>query len=489
MAARESARPAMVFSSIVFIFYFLPVFLLGYYVGRCWIGLLLAGSVAFYVWGEGPYVFLLAALICANYAGTRVLAAADSLRRRRAIVAGLVTLDLGVLGLFKYAGFLAHNLNRVIPGAPLPEVHLALPLGISFFTFQLISYVADVHWKRVEVERDLSRFAAYILMFPHLIAGPIVRFANIREELHADRTKTRRLGLGIQYFIVGLCQKVLVANTVAPLADHAFGLQLSALDPATAWMGALAYSLQIYFDFCGYSNMAIGLAFMLGFTFPKNFDHPYASASITEFWRRWHMSLSSWFRDYVYIPLGGNREGMGKTVRNLLVVFLLTGFWHGAAWTFVIWGLYHGAFLLLERFGLGRMLARAPKPVGHIYALLVVMAGWVLFRAESLPQALGYLSAMVRLDQLAPPNVDLAVLLDNQRLAALAAGIVFAAPTLPWLLDRLRTRKLAAAHTLEARLDTQGVHVLATPVLIAGLVLSIAILAGSTLNPFLYFRF
>src|ERR1051325_4071724 len=201
------------------------------------------------------------------------------------------------------------------------------------------------------------------------------------------------------------------------------------------------------------------------------------------------MSLSSWFRDYVYIPLGGNREGMVRTVRNLLIVFLLTGFWHGAAWTFVIWGLYHGAFLLLERFGLGRLLARAPRPVGHAYALLVVLVGWVLFRAESLPQALAYLGAMARLDEAAAPNVDLAILLDSQRLAALAAGIVFAVPTLPWLLDKARTRKLEAAHTLEARLDTQGVHVLSTPVLVAGLVLSIAILAGSTLNPFLYFRF
>ncbi len=484
----------MVFSSIVFIVYFLPVFLAGYYLGGCWIGLLLAGSAAFYVWGEGPYIFLLAALILTNYAGSRALSAADDAAsakkgRRRAILTGLIVLDLGVLGVFKYAGFLAHNLNALIPGQPLPEIKLALPLGISFFTFQLISYVADVYWRRVEVERDLSRFAAYILMFPHLIAGPIVRFANIREELHADRRKTRRLGLGLQYFIVGLCQKVLIANAVAPLADHAFGMDIASLDTATAWVGALAYSLQIYFDFCGYSNMAIGLAFMLGFTFPKNFDHPYASRSITEFWRRWHMSLSSWFRDYVYIPLGGNRQGMAKTVRNLLIVFLLTGFWHGAAWTFVIWGLYHGGFLLLERFGLSRLLERAPRPVGHAYAILVVMAGWVLFRAESLPQALGYLGAMARLGEIGAAPVDLLVRLDNERLAAMLSGIVFAVPTLPWLLDKVRARKLAPAHTLEARLDTQGVHVLSTPILVAGLVLSLAVLAGTTLNPFLYFRF
>ena len=234
----------MVFSSIVFIFYFLPVFLVGYYVGRMRIGLLLVGSAAFYVWGEGPYIVLLAGLIVINHAGALVVAAARAPGRRRAFVTGLITLDLAVLGLFKYSGFLAHNLNAVLPGSPLPEPHLALPLGISFFTFQLISYVLDVHWKRVEVEKDLAKFAAYILMFPHLIAGPIVRFANIRAELHADRRQTRRLGLGLQYFIVGLCQKVLVANAVAPLADHAFGLATGGLDPTTAWVGALAYSLQ-----------------------------------------------------------------------------------------------------------------------------------------------------------------------------------------------------------------------------------------------------
>lgn len=478
----------MVFSSIIFIFYFLPVFLLGYWLSGWRTGMLLAGSAAFYVWGEGPYIFLLAGLILANYAGSRALAAANGQGRRRAILTGLIVLDLGVLGVFKYASFLAQNLNAVLPGAPLPKIELALPLGISFFTFQLISYVADVYWRRVEVERGLTRFAAYILMFPHLIAGPIVRFADIREELHADRRRTGRIGLGVQYFIVGLCQKVLVANSVAPLADHAFGLG-AGLDPATAWLGVLAYSLQIYFDFCGYSNMAIGLAFMLGFTFPKNFDHPYASRSITEFWRRWHISLSSWFRDYVYIPLGGNRAGTAKTVRNLLVVFLLTGVWHGAAWTFVIWGLYHGAFLLFERFGLARILAAAPRLVGHVYALLVVAVGWVLFRAETLPQALDYLAAMTAVAKVPPLPLGTRVLLDAQTLAALAAGVVFAGPTLSWLLDRLRTPRLSPSHTLERRLDTQAVHVLATPALIVGLILSVAILAGTTLNPFLYFRF
>lgn len=478
----------MVFSSIIFIFYFLPVFLLGYYLSGWRTGALLAGSVAFYVWGEGAYIFLLAALILANYGGARLLAASDAPRRRNGLLAALIVLDLGVLGLFKYAGFLAHTLNGALPGAPLPEVKLALPLGISFFTFQLISYVADVHARRIEAERGLARFAAYILMFPHLIAGPIVRFSAIRAELHADRRRTGRLGLGLQYFIVGLSQKVLVANTVAPLANHAFAAG-HAPDPATAWLGALAYALQIYFDFGGYSNMAIGLAFMLGFTFPKNFDHPYASASITEFWRRWHISLSSWFRDYVYIPLGGNRRGLALTLRNLLIVFLLTGLWHGAAWTFVAWGLYHGAFLILERFGLSRALARAPRAVGQAYALLVVLAGWVLFRAETLPQALAYLRAMADLRHLAAPPVATQVLLDAPVVAALVGGALFSQPLLPWLLDRARARRLAPAAGVEPRLDTQGVHVLATPLLACGLLLSVALLAGASLNPFLYFRF
>jgi alginate O-acetyltransferase complex protein AlgI len=479
----------VVFSSIVFIFYFLPVFLLGYYLSGWRTAALLTGSAAFYVWGEGAYIFLLAGLIVVNYAGARMLAGFDWPSRRRAVLVALIVLDLSVLGFFKYAGFLAHNLNAVLPGSPLPELKLALPLGISFFTFQLISYVCDVYWRRVEAEPSLTRFAAYILMFPHLIAGPIVRFAAIREELHADRRRTGRIGLGLQYFIVGLAQKVLVANSVAPLADHAFGLAPAALDPGSAWLGVLGYTLQIYFDFCGYSNMAIGLAFMLGFTFPKNFDHPYASASITEFWRRWHMSLSSWFRDYVYIPLGGNRHGRAKTVRNLLIVFLLTGFWHGAAWSFVVWGLYHGGFLLLERFGLDRVLAAAPRVARHAYALLVVMIGWVFFRAEDLPHAVDYLAAMIRFDHMATLPVETRLLLDGQALAAIAAGIVFAFPALPWALDRLRATRLSPALYLEPQLDTQAVHVLPTPLLLGALVVSVAILAGTTLNPFLYFRF
>jgi alginate O-acetyltransferase complex protein AlgI len=479
----------VVFSSIIFLFYFLPVFLLGYYVSGWRTGFLLIGSVAFYTWGEGAYVLLLGALILANYVAAIVVGGARDARRGRVALVLAVALDLGVLGFFKYAGFLAHNLNLVLPFPMLPEPHLRLPLGISFFTFQLISYLMDVSRRTVRVVGGLTRFAAYILMFPHLIAGPIVRYADIRDEMHADRRGSQTVALGLQYLIVGLCQKVLIANVVAPVADHAFGLAPGALDVPTAWAGAIAYALQIYFDFCGYSNMAIGLAFLLGFTFPKNFNYPYVSRSITEFWRRWHISLSSWFRDYVYIPLGGNRHGQAQTLRNLVIVFLLTGLWHGAAWTFVLWGAYHGAFLLIERIGLGKALEKTPAPFAHAYALLVVLFGWVLFRSPDLPHALAYYGAMFNPGGLHAPDIDLLVLLNNETVLALLLGLVFSAPTLPWLMDRIGARRLAPAGHLPEALDTHQIHVLSTPLLITGLVLSIAHLAGSSLNPFLYFRF
>ncbi|MFI4966310.1 MAG: MBOAT family O-acyltransferase [Caulobacterales bacterium] len=480
----------MVFSSVIFLFYFLPIFLLGYYACGWRAGALLVGSAAFYVWGEGAYVFLLLGLIGLNYAGARWLDATPRREGRLAILATLIVVDFAVLGFFKYSAFVAHNLNLVLPRAVLPETPHALPLGISFFTFQLVSYAVDVHRGAVEVERDPMRFAAYILMFPHLIAGPIVRYADIRDEMHADRRRTAHLGLGVQYLIVGLCQKVLVANTVAPLADHAFAAGLVGLDATTAWLGVWAYTLQIYFDFCGYSNMAIGLAFMLGFTFPKNFDYPYVARSITDFWRRWHMSLSSWFRDYVYIPLGGNRHGLWQTTRNLLIVFVLTGLWHGAAWRFIVWGLYHGAFLMLERFGLGRLLERSPRLVRHAYALLVVMVGWVFFRADTLPQALRYLGQMARLGRFQPPDPALAILLNAQSLSALAAGSLLAMPLLPGLMSRLDAPRAEPSRPdLPARLETRSVHALPIPLLAAGFVLSVAVLVGSTLNPFLYFRF
>lgn len=475
----------MLFSSIIFIFYFLPVFLLAYYLAGWRTGVLLTGSVAFYVWGEGGYILLLAGLILVNYWGALHLDRAEGARRAR-LLAGLTALDLGVLVYFKYAGFLAANLNALLPGDPLPDLVQRLPLGISFFTFQLISYLVDVHRRATPVEPGLVKFSTYILMFPHLIAGPIVRYADIRTEMQADRRGSGARGLGVQYFITGLCQKVLIANTLAPLADHAFGL--GAPDLATAWVGALAYALQLYFDFGGYSNMAIGLAFMLGFTFPRNFDHPYAARSVTEFWRRWHISLSSWFRDYVYIPLGGNRGGRLATLRNLLIVFALTGLWHGAAWTFLAWGLWHGGFLLLERAGLGRMIATWPRLMRHAYLLLAVGGGWVLFRSDSLPHAGAYFAAMAGLGGPAADPTALARLLDAPTLMALAAGVAFSGPLAERLL-KASGAPLAFATAQDGGPSTRQVRVTPIPLLLAGFVLSVALLAGASLNPFLYFRF
>jgi alginate O-acetyltransferase complex protein AlgI len=480
----------VVFSSVAFIFYFLPVFLVGYYVSGWRAGSLLVGSAAFYVWGEGPYVALLGALIVVNYAGSLMIAGARTRGSRFSWLITLVVADFAVLAWFKYAGFLAASVNHVLPGDPLPAIKTTLPLGISFFTFQLVSYVVDVHRGTVKVERDPVRFAAYILMFPHLIAGPIVRYADIRDEMHADRRNAGHIGLGVQYFIVGLAMKVLIANTVAALADHAFGLDAADLTATGAWLGAWAYALQIYFDFCGYSYMAIGLAFMLGFTFPKNFDYPYIAQSVTDFWRRWHISLSSWFRDYVYIPLGGNRGGTFKTVRNLLIVFFLTGLWHGAAWQFIVWGLFHGAFLMIERFGLGALLARAPRVLRHAYLLLVVTVGWVFFRAGNLGEALIYLKAMFDPAGFAQPDLPLTLMLNTQTVAALFAGTAFAAPLMPWLMERLRApRADEPSPVLSPRLDTRAVHALPVVLLAAGFLVSVAALVGSSLNPFLYFRF
>lgn len=477
----------MLFSSIIFIAYFLPLFLALYYATGMRTAALLTGSVAFYVWGEGAYIALLATLIAINHVVAHRIASAEA-GARRGWLALAIVIDLAVLGIFKYAGFVAETVNQLAGRALLPDLELRLPLGISFFTFQLISYVVDVYRRQVEPERSPVAFATYILMFPHLIAGPIVRYADIRAELQRGG-RHLRAGLGVQYFIVGLCQKVLIANSVAPVADHAFGLGAN-LDATMAWIGIMSYTLQIYFDFCGYSNMAIGLAFMLGFTFPKNFDYPYAARSISDFWRRWHMSLSFWFRDYVYIPLGGNRGSRARVLFNLLVVFFLTGLWHGAAWNFIVWGLFHGAFLLVERLGWSRALERLPRAAASIYVLLVVMVGWVFFRAENLDAALSYLARMADFGTFYTPLVESRLVMGTQFWSAFAFGIVLSVPTLPALMSALRRPLYGRSDTIaEARLDTLRVAEVPALMLIAGLVLSAALLAGTSLNPFLYFRF
>lgn len=478
----------MLFSSLVFIFAFLPIFLIVYFLAGMRTAVLLAGSAIFYTWGEGRYIFLLGGLIVLNFFLARTIARCAEGSRGRVLTFAL-SVDLLVLSVFKYLGFFTQVVNGVVPGLDIPVVELQLPLGISFFTFQLISYLVDVYRRNVEPERSIWRFATYILMFPHLIAGPIVRYSAISAELRSRIFALDKLGLGVQYFIVGLSQKVLVANSLAPVADYAFALSSADLSFGTAWVGLLSYTLQIYFDFCGYSNMAIGLAFMLGFTFPRNFYYPYAAKSITEFWRRWHISLSFWFRDYVYIPLGGSRGSRAATTRNLLAVFFLTGLWHGAAWNFILWGMFHGMFLLFERMGLGNSLQRTSVFVRSFYTLVVVMFGWVLFRVESMSHAAHYFGALLNPLKAGAAGVGVAGIVTPESIGALVVGCVLSWPVVPILLERMKVARFSPGSEPLDHLDTLNVHILSVPLLVFGFFLCCVLLTVSTLNPFLYFRF
>ena len=465
----------MVFSSVVFLFYFLPAFFLLYYLLPWKNTVLLLASLLFYAWGEPRYLPLLLFVIVLNYGFGLIVGEG---RSKRALLAIGLVANLGVLAYFKYFGFLCASLDTVLNSLRLPALaipQIALPLGISFFTFQGMSYLIDVYRGDVAAQPSLLKYAMYKAMFPQLVAGPIVRYAQVAHEVDHRSIDAARVEKGVTLFIVGLAQKVLIANTVAAPVDKIFALPTAELAPEVAWFGALGYALQIYFDFCGYSNMAIGMGHMMGFTFPRNFDRPYASQSVTEFWRRWHMTLSSWFRDYLYIPLGGNRRGPLKTYFNLLAVFFLCGLWHGASWTFVIWGLYHGAFLVVERLGIGGMLAKLHPLLRHAYLILVVIIGWVFFRSDTLGHAISYLHAMVANggDRDLAPIVRFVV---PSTILAVAAGCLLAVTPLP---DLQRPTKEW----------TPGWRPATSAFCLAMLALSAVSLAAGTYNPFIYFRF
>ena len=427
---------------------------------RPWVrnGLLLLFSLAFYAWGEPTYVFLMLGAILANYL------LAFRVRESRLVFVCAVALDLGMLAVFKYLDLLISAANGLFR-LNLPGAHLALPIGISFYTFQILSYVIDVRRGDVPPARNLVDFAAYVSMFPQLIAGPIVRYVDVAADLRRLNGDISTAAAGARRFCMGLAKKVLLANTLASAADTAFGMTGS-LNFGGAWAGLIAYALQIYFDFSGYSDMAIGLGKMLGFSFPENFRYPYVSLSVKEFWRRWHLSLSTWFRDYLYIPLGGSRRGKGRTLLNLLIVFALCGLWHGANWTFLLWGLWHGLFLCLERLSFMKKLQEAlPKWVRWCYTALVALLGWVLFRADNLGMALQYAGNLFSLE-----GVWISEVLTVQSGAALLAGIVCCLP-----LPRPRQNAL-----------TETVYTLIALALLAACALC---LAGGTYNPFIYFRF
>ncbi|MFQ5510008.1 MAG: MBOAT family O-acyltransferase [Leptospirillia bacterium] len=475
----------MVFSSPIFLFLFLPV-VLAIYVAvpkAAKNGALLFLSLLFYAWGEGVFVLVMLASIAANYICGLLIEKRRGTPSAKTVLAVGVALNLGLLGVFKYAGFLLENLNAAlgqIGTAPLEMDPVHLPIGISFFTFQAMSYVVDVYRGDAPARHNPLQVGLYIAMFPQLIAGPIIRYQTVARQI-VDRTvDLDGFADGVRRFIIGLMKKVLLANPLGEAADGIFALNSGDLTTPLAWLGIGCYTLQIYFDFSGYSDMAIGLGRMFGFRFPENFNYPYISGSVREFWRRWHISLSSWFRDYLYIPLGGNRMGPTRTHLNLLTVFFLCGLWHGASWNFVIWGLMHGAFLVTERGRFGRVIDRLWRPLRHAYLLLVVMVGWVFFRAETLPEALAYLSAMAGFGAGDGLTYHTGLFLTNQVTVCLSIGLLAATPVLP-----LACRVFGGLPGWRAQALSGSSVIL----LLLGLVLCGANLVSGTYNPFIYFRF
>ena len=461
----------MVFSSYTFLFYFLPPLLILYYlIPRRSLGgrnlVLLAFSLFFYFAGGPRHLPLMLLSIAINYVGGLLCA-----KRRRWALVLTMAVNLGLLGWFKYAGFVGENLQAL--GLPISVPEVVLPIGISFFTFQGMSYVIDVYRGDTPPAKNPLQVALYIALFPQLVAGPIVRYTTVAEELVSRRETFDDFVAGALRFSFGLAKKMLLANNLSLMADEAFST--APIGAAAAWLGAIAYTGQIYFDFSGYSDMAIGLGRMFGFHFEENFNYPYLSKSVTEFWRRWHMSLSGWFRDYVYIPLGGSRAGTAKQVRNILLVWTLTGLWHGAAWNFLLWGLYFGVLLLGEKFWWGKALERAPSPLRHLYAMVIVVLGWVLFRCEGLSAVGSYLGAMFGLSG---GGWGQALYFLRQYGVFLAVGVAASLPVKDALRSALQRRK--AERTIQWGSALAGLALLG---------LSFLQLISSTANPFIYYRF
>lgn len=483
----------MVFSSPLFLFLFLPLVLLYFFVPgirlrNLW---LLAFSIIFYAWGEVAFVFLMLASTVMNYfLGLWVDKESDPKRRKWAVGVAVV-LNIGTLAFFKYGNFVVANANGVLGAmgvSPIAWQAVRLPIGISFFTFHALSYVMDIYRRKWPAARNPGDVALYIFFFPQLIAGPILRWSGIAPQI-AKRTVTlEKFNEGIKRFVGGLAKKMLVANAVAMPADQIFALPSNEMSPALAWCGAICYTVQIYFDFSGYSDMAVGLGKMFGFEFLENFNYPYISQSIKEIWQRWHISLSSWFRDYLYIPLGGNRCSQSRMYMNLLIVFLTCGLWHGANWTYVAWGFYHGLFLILEGTPAGGLLSKMPRPLRHGYALLVWTVGLVIFRSDSFTHFIVFAKNMSGVLSVSSTSQPLARYMTKQVLWTLAVGVIFAMPAWPWLKSKISRVPRLFPESYQSSLHVTG-HLLECVLVIFILFMSAAWLAGSTYNPFIYFRF
>ena len=461
----------MVFSSLNFLFFFLPIVLLAHWAapGRFKNVALLIASLWFYAWGEPVYIVLMLLSVAFNYLTARQLGEISAPGARRTVLASGIAVNLLLLGFYKYYGFAVDTFNG-LTGLRLAHRELALPIGISFYTFQALSYVIDVYRGQCKPQRSLLKFAVYITMFPQLVAGPIVKYTDIDTALDGRSVTWVQAGQGVERLVLGLSKKVLLANNLGLLYDSI--QRTSANSVLTAWLGAAAYTLQIYYDFSGYSDMAIGMGRLLGFTFPENFNYPYMADSITDFWRRWHMTLSGWFRDYVYIPLGGSRVKPARHILNLLIVWMLTGLWHGASWNFVLWGLYYGVLLIVEKYLLGQTLRRLPRPAARAVTLILVMVGWVLFSNTDFSRMAAYLGSLVGIGAAGfADGAFLYHLRGNLVLMVLACACATPAAR-EWLMRR-----------------AYRTPILAVVILAALFLLCTAYLVHNSYNPFLYFRF
>lgn len=468
----------MLFSSITFLWFFLPaVFIIYRLLAPKYRNiLLLLASILFYAWGEPVYVVLMLFSITLNYAFGILVDRFTSSVSRKIALAVCILMNLLLLGYFKYFDFFASTVNNLFQNPVIGIRNIVLPIGISFYTFQALSYVIDVYRKETKVQKNYLSLALYVSFFPQLIAGPIVKYHDVDQQILHRELTPGKTAYGVRRFLYGLGKKVILSNTFAAAVDQIFAVPTNELGTGLVWIGVALYTLQIYFDFSGYSDMAIGLGKMFGFDFLENFNYPYISTSIKEFWRRWHISLSTWFREYLYIPLGGNRKGKGRTYLNLLIVFFATGLWHGASFNFVVWGLFHGFFLILERMFLGKILEKNPlKFLNHIYTLVVVMVGWVFFRADGLRHALQLIRIMFVPTQ---GSHALGQFVDLRVLIFMIFGILFCG-IVQSISKRLRT----------ALFNEEKVYLVETVFLVGVLFFSMMLLVSNTYNPFIYFRF
>ena len=466
----------MVFSSLVFMFAFLPVVLLIYYLlpVKFRNAFLLIADLIFYGWGEPVLVFLMLFSILINYiAGILIEKSNSNNKKRKIILIASVVIDLGLLGFFKYAGFITNNLKVILPFLNIPLISIPLPIGISFYTFQIMSYTIDVYRRDTEAQRNIIAFGTYVSLFPQLIAGPIVRYRDVDDQLVERHENLQLFSRGIRLFLLGLAKKVLIANPVGLIWDNM--RQMQGGGALVSWVGIIAYTFQIYFDFSGYSDMARGLGNMFGFEFLKNFDYPYISKSITEFWRRWHISLSTWFKEYVYIPLGGNRKGLPRQIFNLFVVWGLTGLWHGASWNFLFWGLYFGVILVFEKLFMLKALDKMPAVIKHLYSLVFIVFGWVIFYYSD---DVGGVKAMF---------MFISTLFTGSFISS--DGITAVLSSLPMLIIAAAASTPIIRKTYNKLSDLKGFKYVEAVVALLVLILCTASLVNDNYNPFLYFKF